>query len=294
MPGRSQISVLVLLSLGLAMGLVVAAEAGPPSAPETATISDFLLSRQLAEAEGLSIGDVVELGSEADGGRTRRFRIAGIYEPTPDPFRLTQKRHEARLHLGDLIDLVADPDDPQAAEAVDRINITLEDPSSAAEYSGILARTFPAVQARSTAEAPGTQIFLVLERFHVAVALVTVLGSAAFLLALMVMRADQRRETAGILRLIGVSRPRILLGVFIEGAFIAFAGALFGVVLAKGLEGLFNAFFQWHYDTALIFVRVTPGIAVRCVALAIPLGVVAGLVASWTLLRREILELLHR
>ena len=72
------------------------------------------------------------------------------------------------------------------------------------------------------------------------------------------------------------------------------AGALFGVVLAKCLEGLFNAFFQWHYDTALIFVRVTPGIAVRCVALAIPLGVVAGLVASWTLLRREILELLHR
>ncbi len=59
-------------------------------------------------------------------------------------------------------------------------------------------------------------------------------------------------------------------------------------------EGLFNRFFQWRYDTVLVFLRVTPSIAWRCVALAVPLGVLAGLVASWTLLRREILALLRR
>jgi len=286
MPGRSQIRLLILLSLLLVPGLLFAAEEGPAS--------DILLSRQLAGVEDLSVGDTVELGSEAQGGPTRRFRVAGIYEPTPDPFRLTHKRHEVRMHLGDLIDLVAEPGDPQAAEAVDRVNITINDPSSSDRYATALNSRFPAILAGATAHAPESRIFVVLEQFHFAVAMVTVLGSAAFLLALMVMRADQRRETAGILRLIGVSRPRILLEIFIEGALIALAGALFGVLLAKALEGLFNAFFQWHYDTALIFVRVTPGIALRCVVLAVPLGVLAGLVASWTLLRRQILELLHR
>ena len=58
------------------------------------------------------------------------------------------------------------------------------------------------------------------------------------------------------------------------------------------MDKAFNAFFQWHYDTALVFVRVTPRIAARCVALAVPLGVLAGLVASWTLLRRDIVALL--
>lgn len=150
------------------------------------------------------------------------------------------------------------------------------------------------ISTQPTADTSGAEIFVVLERFHVAVAVVTVVGSTAFLLALMVMRVDQRRETAGILRLIGVSRPRILLEVFIESTFIALVGALFGVAFASVLQGVFNAFFQWHYDTALVFVHVTPGIAVRCVALAIPLGVLAGLVASWTLLRRDILTLLRR
>lgn len=287
-------TVLALLSPLLAVGLGLADDAVPPPPPDVAAVSDLLLSRQLAEAEGLSIGDVVEMSPEAVAGTTRRFRVTGIYEPTPDPFRLTHQRHEARMHLGDLIDLVADADDPQAAEAVDRINIVLDDPSAADEYASDLNRRLPTVQALSTAYAPESRLFLVLERFHVAVALVTVLGSAAFLLALMVMRADQRRETAGILRLIGVPRPRILLEVFVEGTFIALTGALIGILLAAALEGLFNSFFQWHYDTTLIFVRVTPMIALRCIVLAVPLGVLAGLVASWTLLRREILELLHR
>ena len=51
----------------------------------------------------------------------------------------------------------------------------------------------------------GSDPFAVLERFHLAVAIVTVLGSTAFLLALMVMRAEERRETVGIIRLIGIS-----------------------------------------------------------------------------------------
>jgi cell division protein FtsX len=110
----------------------------------------------------------------------------------------------------------------------------------------------------------------------------------------MVMRTEERRETVGILRLIGLSRRRILAEVLLEGLLIATCGALFGVLFAAATQGAVNRIFQWRYDTALVFVHVTPTIAVRSVALAIPLGVLAGLVASWTLLRTDIGALLRR
>ncbi len=139
-----------------------------------------------------------------------------------------------------------------------------------------------------------TSTFVVLERFHLAIAIVTVVGSAVFLLALMVMLVEERRGTVGILRLIGFTRRRILLQVFAEGALIAVAGALFGVLFALASQGVFNRFFQWRYDTALVFLRITPRVALQSVAMAIPLGILASLVASWTLLRRELLTLIRR
>ena len=112
-----------------------------------------------------------------------------------------------------------------------------------------------------------------------------------FLLALMVMLVEERRETVGILRLIGLRKSRILLQVFAEGLLIAVAGAVFGILFAAALQGAVNAFFQWRYDTALVFVRITPQIALRCVLLAVPLGVLASVISSWTLLRSNVLDL---
>jgi hypothetical protein len=91
-----------------------------------------------------------------------------------------------------------------------------------------------------------------------------------------------------------MSRRRVLAGVLAEGLIIALAGALFGIAYAMLNEGLYNRFFQWRYDTTLVFVRVTPSIALRAIAVAVPLGLAAGLAASWTLLRRETVELLRR
>ena len=133
-----------------------------------------------------------------------------------------------------------------------------------------------------------------IERFHLAIAIVTVVGSAVFLLALMVMLVDERRSTVGILRLIGFSRSRILLQIFAEGALIALAGAVFGILFALASEGLFNRFFQWRYDTTLVFLRITPDVAGRSLAIAVPLGIAASLIASWTLLRQRLLALLRR
>ena len=136
--------------------------------------------------------------------------------------------------------------------------------------------------------------FLVLERFHLAIAAVTIVAATVFLLALTIMLVDERRETVGVLRLIGLPARRILVQILLEGALIAGAGSLFGLLLAAASETLINRFFQWRYDTALIFVRITPDVAALCLAIAVPLGAAATVAASWALLRRNGLRLARR
>ncbi len=269
----------------------------PNAAAQTDARPSILISRQLATAEGLSVGDAVTLASKPDGTSPREFRVAGIYEPVPDPMRLAAKRFEARLHLPDLLSLTADPSDPLSTESVTAINIALQDPDDADAFARDVAAAIPIPEltARPAQGGEGTAgVFVVLDRFHFAIAVVTLTASTVFLLALMVMLVEERRETVGILRLIGLRKARILLQVFAEGLLIAAAGAVFGIVFAATLQGAVNAFFQWRYDTALIFVRITPQIAFRCVLLAIPLGVLASLVSSWTLLRSNVLDLARR
>ena len=262
-------------------------------APELPTI---LVTRQLAEREGLSVGDTVELTRDPAGGtRSRSFRVAGIYEPVPDPMRLGQARLEVRLHLPDLQGLTRGDTVPIGAERVDQINVALVNPSEAQAFADDLnARAAGIYAVTSQQAAGGAETFVVLERFHYAIAIVTIIAATVFLLALTIMLVDERRETVGVLRLIGLPSHRILVQVFVEGLVIAGAGAAFGLLLALGSEGLINRFFQWRYDTALVFVRISPRVAAICVAIAVPLGAVATVAASWALLRRNALRLARR
>ena len=274
--------------------LALAAAAVLAQSPAPRAPAAILITRQLAARARLAVGDVVTLAADPEGVRRAQFRITGIYEPTPDPMRFTAPRIEARMHLPDLIDLAADPADPGSRESIDSLNVRLADPNDARAFGSELAARAPGVVARSTRSPREEDPFKVLERFHVAISAVTMVAGTAFLLALMVIRAEERRETVGILRLVGISRRTLLLSVAIEGVLIAALGAVFGVLLALVTEGLVNRIFQARYDTALVFVRVTPSIALRAIVVAAPLGVLAGLGASWTLLRRNILSIIGR
>src|SRR5262245_30009915 len=241
----------ITLCLAAAAGAAAQAQGG------AAKPSGILVSRQLAERAHLSVGNVVTLAVDPQGGRRTEFRIAGIYEPTPDPMRFTAARLEAHVHLPDLLDLVADPADPASRESLSAVNVQLADPRETRAFLADLRPRAPGVAVERTARVQGEDPFAVLERFHVAISAVTMIGGTAFLLALMVIRADERRETVGVLRLVGISRRTLLLSVAVEGVLIAALGAAFGVLLAFATEGLVNAIFQARYDTALVFVRVT-------------------------------------
>jgi ABC-type lipoprotein release transport system permease subunit len=259
----------------------------------TAAPADVLVSRQLMSRAQLAIGDVVTLAADPSGARAAQFRVVGVYEPTPDPMKFNVERLEARLHLDDLLTLTSDPADPASSESVTAINVTLEHPSSSAAFSRALAARLPLIRA-ATAGGVDAPTFIVIDRFHAAIAAVTVVGSTAFLLALMVIRAEERRDTVGILRLIGISRRSILSEVVIEALLVALAGAVFGVAVAVAAQRGVNLIFQNRYDTTLVFVRVTSSIAFRAVVVAVPVGIVAGVVASWTLLRRDATTLIKR
>ena len=282
-------------ALLLCVALIAAGASAASQSHDVTTLPTVLVSRQLAESRELEVGDVIRLSANRSGERAGQFRIAAIYEPTPDPMRFAQKRIEVRLHLPDLLALTADPADPAAAETVTSINVALENPADAAAFSRDVTRRMPAVTARLT-NAPDerTTTFVVVERFHLAIAIVTVIGSAVFLLALMVMLVDERRGIVGTLRLLGFTRRRILVQVLAEGALIATVGAVGGIVFALAMEDMFNRFFQWRYDTTLVFLRITPAVVIQSLAMAVPLGIAASLIASWTLIRQQILALVRR
>jgi putative ABC transport system permease protein len=272
--------------LVLAASVASAQEAVPPN---------ILISRQLANEQGLSVGSVVRLAADATGTGARTFRVAGIYEPVPDPSRLGAVPREVRMHLPDLLDVTRVPGVLAGTEYVANINVALTDPADATTFARDVNARMPGVVARPSSDAAGSAgPFRVLERFHLAIAVVTIVAATVFLLALSIMLVDERRETVGILRLIGLPARRVLVQILIEGIIVAGAGAAFGLVLALLSQGLINAIFQWRYDTALVFVRITRDVALTSTAIAVPLGASATVVASWALLRRSGLRLARR
>lgn len=279
-----------VFALALAGALVSASLAAQQSEQPS-----ILMSRQLAELEQIAVGDEVRLATNEQGTDARVFRVAGIYEPTPDPMRLGAVPRDVRLHLTDLLALERNESTPAGTEHVESINVALENPDEAREFAADVNARIPGVFARQTTGAAGSgSTFVVLERFHLAIAAVTIVAATVFLLALTIMLVDERRATVGVLRLIGLPARRILVQVLLEGLLIAGAGALFGLLLAIASEGLINRFFQWRYDTALMFVKVTPEVAATCLAIAVPLGAAATVAASWALLQRSGLRLARR
>jgi putative ABC transport system permease protein len=286
LPRRKQILLTALAALTAAFGAGVLRAA--PDLPQV------LISRQLMVEARLKLGAVVVLAADPAGARAVRVRVTGSYEPTPDPSKFNVQRFEARMHLPDIIALGSDPADPQSNESVTAINVRLTDPAGRDAVSTDIMKRHAGLIAQTTARARPGDPFAVLERFHVAIAAVTLIGSTAFLLALMMIRAEERREIVGMLRLIGMSRRSIVLEILIEGLGVAIAGAILGVLLAALAQFGINEFFQARYDTPLVFVHVTTSIALRCVAMALPVGVFTGAAASWTLLRRPPAALVGR
>jgi ABC-type antimicrobial peptide transport system permease subunit len=251
--------------------------AGPAGALE-AQRPGIAVERRLAEDLSLRVGDTVRLGAAPDSLRTLAV-VAAIYEPRPDPAQLTKDERYIRLHLSDLAALLGAPD------RVDRFGIGLvpgtpvDSAVAELERNAFGYRAYP-----SAAIASGSsQTFLVVSRFHRAIAVITIVASAVFLLCIMLLKVEERRMDAAVMRFVGVRRRTIFGALLLEAALVAVVGSVVGTGLALAAGAATNAYYRRYFDTALTFSLITPGIVLFSVALSLLLGVAAGAVAAWRL-----------
>jgi len=250
------------------------------SRPGRAQVVDLALERGTAGRLGLSVGDTVRLGTAPDS-MLRLGVVRAIYQPRRDPAEIARRALQARFHLPDLAELLGAPD------RVDRFGLALvagvSPDSAAAELnrSAFGFRAYPSAQIASES----SQTFQVVSRFHRAIAMITIVASAVFLLCIMLLKVEERRLDAAVMRFVGVRRRTIFYALLLEAAVLAVAGSLLGIVIALAAGAITNAYYQRFFDTQLVFSVITPRIVALGVGLSLVLGLAAGAIAAVRLVR---------
>lgn len=269
----------------LLTALVLGAEAQAQAPFRSITIDE-----RLADRAALAVGDTAVLAPSA-GARGDTVIIAGITRRSADPSEIARSEFRVRLHLDHLQAITG------AGDRVGRFAVQTRDlpgaVDSAAARINALAFGFRAYPAAEVAvETSAT--FRVVNRFHRAIGVITIVASAIFLLCITLLKVDERRRDAGALRLMGISRATIVRAVVLEASLIAVIGSLMGAAFGHVAGWIVNWHYQGVYSTPLKFAIVTPGIVMFAMALSLGLGVIAGLLAAQRLVRRAPLELVGR
>lgn len=236
------------------------------------------VERRAAEALALRVGDTLRVAAEPGTAGVAAV-VTAIYEPSADPAAVTHRDMRVRMHLPDLQALLGTPD------RVDRIGVVLRpgvDPDGAADTLNQLAFGF---QARPSAEiaSGSSQTFRVVSRFHRAIAVISIVASAVFLLCIMLLKVEERRLDTAMMRFVGVRRRTVFRALLLEATAVAALGSAVGVLLALGAGALTNLYYQGFFDTTLVFSQITPGVLGFSVALSVGLGLAAGAIAAWRL-----------
>jgi putative ABC transport system permease protein len=258
------------------LALMTATAASAP--PLAAQIPAVAVERRLADELALRVGDTVRLGTAPDSMRVLAT-VGAVYEPRPDPAQITKDERHVRMHLPDLAALLGAPD------RVDRIGVGTVPGTSVDSAVAALERTAFGYQAYASSDiaSESSQTFLVVSRFHRAIAVITIVASAVFLLCIMLLKVEERRMDAAVMRFVGVRRRTIFGALLLEAALIAVAGSALGTALAVVAGAATNAYYRRFFDTALVFSLITPGIVLFSVALSLALGLAAGAAAAWRL-----------
>jgi putative ABC transport system permease protein len=257
--------------------------------PAEAQAVGVAVERQLAQELELAVGDTVSLGTSIDSV-TRPAVVAAIYEPRPDPAEIAKRERHIRLHLPDLAALLGAPD------RVDRLGLGLR-PGVSPDSAAILLNRGAfgyRVHVSTALASESSQTFLVVSRFHRAIAVITIVASAVFLLCIMLLKVEERRLDAAVMRFIGVRRRTIFGALLLEAVLVAVLGSIAGTALSYLASAATNAYYQRFFDTGLIFSAITREIVLFSIALSLVLGLVAGMLAAWRLVRTPPLVLWGR
>ncbi|MDX2262731.1 MAG: FtsX-like permease family protein [Gemmatimonadales bacterium] len=260
-----------------------------PVASLSAQQLEIAIERRLAEASGLGVGDTLSLSTPNDAARKPAV-VAAIIEPRADPATILRKEYRVRFHLADLAALLGEPN------RIDRAGLLLQpgvDPSLAAERLGRTAFGYTLHETAALANTSSTT-FLVVSRFHRAIAIISVLASAIFLLCLMLLKVEARRQDVAMLRFIGISRRTVFVALVLEAAVVAAVGGVLGIGIAAVASAAVNAFYRETFATTLVFSLLTWQTIAQAALLGLVLGLGAGALAAWRLVRLPPLTLWGR
>jgi putative ABC transport system permease protein len=248
------------------------------------------IDERLAEDAGLRVGDRVVLAARpgaAAAGEGDTAVVAALVRRDADPSEVARGDYQVRLHLTHLQRLTA------GEERVDRFAVRTRGPAATdSALRAVNAVAFGFRAHRSADVAAGTsRTFEVVRRFHRAIAVITVVASAAFLLCILLLKVDERRRDVAALRLLGVSRRTVVASVVLEAAVVALVGSAIGTAVGWAATHAINWHYQGVYRTPLAFAALTPGTIAFAVALSVVLGILAGLAAATRLARTPPLSL---
>ncbi len=241
---------------------------------------EILVNRRMAEKLQLSAGDIVEISATGDMKKLQLYKVVAIYDEPADPALVPLKRNFVKMHLSDLEELSGKTDQ------LDLISIQIKKNTDAANLVARLnadAIGFTAYSAQELADRSSTT-FVVVSKFHEAIALIAMTAGAVFIFALMVMRVEDQRKNLAVLTVTGISKQTILKALMLEAVFFAFFASLLGAGMGAISAKLVNFYYQNYYQTTLIFAEVTSGILIRAVFISFLLGIIAG-TFSWFRLR---------
>jgi putative ABC transport system permease protein len=277
-------AVLALILLDICLGgTAIAAPAGGGPMPRIA------ISERSARLLGLREGDVLELSSSPAGPWTT-VRVERVYRPKLYPSELALRSVDIRLHLPDLQALAG------GADEVDSIVVRLRHPDRAQAIAARLDAVGLGIRAYTSADLArrNSSTFEVVARFHRAISAVTILASSVFLLAIMTLRGEELRRQVGLMRLVGISRATIAGAVLLIATGVVLLGSAAGIGLGYVLSGAINAYYRHVFDTDLRFSQITPALLGEATALSVALGLAAGALTAWRLLRRNPLDQVGR
>jgi putative ABC transport system permease protein len=247
------------------------------------------IDERLAEDEHLTLGDRVVLAAEADGAGDTAVVVA-ITRRDADPSQAVRHDYQLELHLTDLQRLTG------YGDRVDKFALATRRP---VDDTALVARIndvafgFRAYRASDIAVRT-SKTFQVVSRFHRAIAGITIVASAIFLLCILLLKVDERRRDVAALRLMGISRRSVVTAVVIEAALISLVGSALGAVVGWIGSMVINWHYRGVYRTPLAFSIVTRSIVADAVVLSIVLGVGVGLAAAMRLVRVPPLTLFGR
>jgi putative ABC transport system permease protein len=248
-----------------------------------------LVEPRLARVARLQTGDPLRVSGPGEPGGCPAV-VAGVFDPLADPARLAADRPRVLLHLPHLAGLTGRRDE------VDRFSVRLRADGSDTDVAAKLGAILPGAQALPTATVSerSSTTFAVVSRFHRAIALITIGAGGVFLACIMTLKVQERRSHVAALRLIGVSRRTLLGWVIAEAAVVAVLGGVLGLGVGAIATAIINAYYRGVYETALAFAMVTPETIWLAIALAVVLGLAAGVIAAFHLLSRDALEEVER